>query len=240
MAEKRAVADREEDIDAARRELDRLIASSVERERARIGHDLHDGLGQLLTAATFLLEPLRNALPAGDSGENLQQAIDLINQAIAQTSELARELSSSVPHTAGVTLRHALERLARRAQTVFGIACSVHAAAELDEPSEEQANHLYRIAQEAVTNAVKHGRATKVAIRIEARRGGVLMTVHDDGRGFETTDAASGGMGLHIMRDRARVIGAELTVRPRPEGGVAVSCFVPSNASSAEQPPDER
>ncbi len=240
MAEKRAVARPDAEDITDRMDLDRQIARSVERERARIGHDLHDGLGQILTGAKLLLEPLRKKLPAGasDEGENLQQAIDLINQAIAHTSELARGLSP-VPRAAGVTLRQALEQLARRAQAVFGITCSASTADGLDALSEESATNLYRIAQEAVTNAVKHSKATAIAICVDVRPDGLMMTVRDDGIGFERTDTAGGGMGMQIMRYRARAIGAELTVRTRPEGGVEVSCFRPFRRPSAGLPPDE-
>src|SRR5690606_37331788 len=162
-------------------DLERQIVSNVERERYHIGHDLHDGLGQILTGVKLMLEPLRRKMPASESldGRNLQQAIDLINQAIAQTSELARGLSP-VPREAGVTLSHALEQLANRSRAVFGVKCRVYATAKLDQLNEESANNLYRIAQEAVTNAVKHGKATVVDIRAVAGADGVTMTVEDN------------------------------------------------------------
>lgn len=209
-------------------DLERQIASSVERERYKIGHDLHDGLGQILTGVKLMLEPLRRKLPASESadGRNLQQAIDLINQAIAQTSELARGLSP-VPREAGVTLRHALEQLAKRSQTVFGIRCRVHATAKLDQLNEESANNLYRIAQEAVTNAVKHGKATEVDIRAEVSADGLTLTIEDNGTGFKRTKTPGSGMGMHIMRYRARAIGGELTAATRNGGGAVISCVCP-------------
>lgn len=209
-------------------DLERQIVSSVERERYHIGHDLHDGLGQILTGVKLMLEPLRKKLPADASldGSNLQQAIDLINQAIAQTSELARGLSP-VPREAGVTLRHALEQLAARSQSMFGVECRVHATAKLDQLSEESANNLYRIAQEAVTNAVKHGKATRVDIRAKVVADNLTLTIEDNGVGFKRTKSASGGMGMHIMRYRARAIGGELTAVTRPDGGAVVSCQCP-------------
>jgi len=209
-------------------DLERQIVSSVERERYHIGHDLHDGLGQILTGVKLMLEPLRRKLPASDSldGRTLQQAVDLINQAIAQTSELARGLSP-VPREAGVTLRHALEQLAKRSQSVFGVACRVHATAKLDQLSEESANNLYRIAQEAVTNAVKHGKATEVDIRAKVSADGLTLTVEDNGIGFKRVKTPGAGMGMHIMRYRARAIGGELTAKTRPAGGAVVSCFCP-------------
>jgi len=218
-------------------DLERQIVSSVERERYKIGHDLHDGLGQILTGVKLMLEPLRRKLPASESadGRNLQQAIDLINQAIAQTSELARGLSP-VPREAGVTLRHALEQLAKRSQAVFGVKCRVHATAKLDKLNEESANNLYRIAQEAVTNAVKHGKATEVDIRAKVSADGVTLTIEDNGTGFKRTKARSSGMGMHIMRYRARAIGGELKATNRNGGGAMIWCFCPFPSTQQESP----
>src|SRR5690606_15105531 len=120
-------------------DLERQIVHRVERERYKIGHDLHDGLGQILTGVKLMLEPLRKKLSAADDRDaaNLQQAIELINQAIAQTSELARGLSP-VAREAGATLSHALEQLAKRSQSVLGVQCRVEATARFDERLSEQ------------------------------------------------------------------------------------------------------
>lgn len=210
-------------------DLERQVVQMVERERYKIGHDLHDGLGQILTGVKLMLEPLRRKLSAAadPDARNLQQAVDLINQAIAQTSELARGLSP-VPREAGATLGHALEELAKRSQSVFGVECRVEAPARFDENLSEQcANNLYRIAQEAVTNAVKHGNATEIDIRARVGRHGLMLTVEDNGRGFCAQRSTSGGMGLHIMRYRARAIGGELKIGNRTGGGAYVSCWCP-------------
>lgn len=209
-------------------DLEREIVNSVERERYKIGHDLHDGLGQILTGVKLMLEPLRKKLSAADrrDGENLQQAIDLLNQAIAQTSKLARGLSP-VPREAGATLCHALEQLAQRSEALFGVACRVDAPARLDWLSEQCANNLYRIAQEAVTNAVKHGKASEIQISARVENVGLRLTVKDNGCGFRVRDLTSGGMGMHIMRYRARALGGELRVDSCPGRGAVVSCYCP-------------
>ncbi len=210
-------------------DLERQIVHSVERERYKIGHDLHDGLGQILTGVKLMLEPLRKKLSAADDrdGTNLQQAIDLINQAIAQTSELARGLSP-VAREAGGTLSRALEHLAKRSQSVLGVVCRVETSARFDERLSEQcANNLYRIAQEAVTNAVKHGNATEIDIRARVEKYGLSLTVEDNGRGFSAPRSSSGGMGLHIMRYRARALGGDLKVANRQGGGAIVSVWCP-------------
>src|SRR5690606_24939353 len=115
---------------------------------------------------------------------NLQHVIDLINQAIAQTSELSRGLSP-VPREAGMTLSLALEQLARRSESLFGITCRAICDPGISNLSEEASNNLYRIAQESITNAVKHGRATEVEVRCRLSDYGVAMTIDDNGVGFQ-------------------------------------------------------
>jgi two-component system, LuxR family, sensor kinase FixL len=209
-------------------DLEREIVNSVERERNMIGHDLHDGLGQLLTGVKLMLEPLKRRLAAADpkDGKSLQQAVDLLNQAIAQTSELARGLSP-VPRDGGFTLANALQQLARRTEEFFGITCRVENADVSKDLTEECSNNLYRIAQEAITNAAKHGNATHIELRCSIESGRQVLTVEDNGTGMWEPKASSRGMGLHIMQYRARAIGGEAVLRCRPGGGVIVSCSCP-------------
>lgn len=209
-------------------DLEREIVNSVERERNMIGHDLHDGLGQLLTGVKLMLEPLKRKVAAADesAGRNLQQAVDLLNQAIAQTSELARGLSP-VPRDGGFTLANALQQLAQRTEEFFGIDCRVVSSEVSVELSEESSNNLYRIAQEAITNAAKHGEATSIELRCYIDNGRQVLTVEDNGRGLSEPKTNSRGMGMHIMQYRARAIGGEAVVRCRPGGGVVVWCSCP-------------
>ena len=209
-------------------DLEREVVNSVERERNHIGHDLHDGLGQLLTGAKLMLEPLRKKLTADRSpdGRNLQQAIDLINQAIGQTSELARGLSP-VPREAGLTLNDALAQLAMRSQKLFGITCRLADSDATGELTEECANNLYRIAQEAITNAVKHGRATEIEIGCRVDAGRLTMAIEDNGIGIGESKPKSGGMGMQIMQYRARAFGGEIAASSRPGGGTVIACVCP-------------
>ncbi|HEU4620051.1 MAG TPA: ATP-binding protein [Gammaproteobacteria bacterium] len=205
-------------------ELEREAVNAIERERSRIGRDLHDGLGQLLTGIKLILEPVRKQLAAGAALANVEQALDLINLSIAQASELARGLSP-VPKQGGFTIGNALEELAKRAGQTFRVECS---AAHRDVPpglSDECAINLYRIAQEAITNAVKHGKARKVSIRCEGEKDRLVLEIEDDGVGV--ADASSNGMGVHIMQYRARAIGGELTIGPGSRGGAVVRCLCP-------------
>lgn len=204
------------------------IVQGVERERNKIGHDLHDGLGQLLTGVKLMLEPLRKKWPAyaGRDGANLQQAVDLINQAIAQTSELARGLSP-MPPEAGLALHEALEQLAERTR-VFGVECMLQLVPQLDRFDDDSAAQIYRIVQEAMTNTVKHGQAKTIRLHCRAEANGVTIAIEDDGIGLDGASSATGaGMGLHIMRHRARVLGGEMKLWSRPSGGTVVECFCP-------------
>ena len=209
-------------------DLEREVVNSVERERNHIGHDLHDGLGQLLTGVKLMLEPLRKKLPAGESrdGSNLQQAIDLINQAIGQTSELARGLSP-VPRDAGLTLIDALAQLAMRSQKLFGISCRLADGDATGQLGEECSNNLYRIAQEAITNAVKHGRAEEIELGCRVDAGRLTMTIADNGVGMGESKARSGGMGMQIMQYRARAFGGQIAAHARPGGGTVITCSCP-------------
>ncbi len=209
-------------------DLEREAVNAIERERNRIGRDLHDGLGQLLTGIKLILEPVRKQLAAQSGGAtasaNVEQALELIGTAIAQTSELARGLSP-MPKDGGFTFAGALEQLATQATRFFRIDCSVSCEGVPDDLGDERSINLYRIAQEALTNAVRHGRATNVRIDCRRLRRRLVLTIEDDGVGIR--EPAGPGMGLHIMHYRARALGGEVIIDGREEGGTRVRCFCP-------------
>ena len=209
-------------------ELEREVIASTERERTRIGQDLHDGLAQLLIGVRLLLAALRDRLALAGSPlrYDAESAVGLVSRAIAQTSELAHGLS---PIPKRGRLSDALRQLARESEQLLGIRCDVVCACANAQRSlnEATASHLYRIAQEAITNAVKHGKATRIDIRCASVDGRVELAVADNGTGITETAADRGGLGLHIMKYRARAIGGELSVLPRPEGGTVVRCQGP-------------
>jgi PAS domain S-box-containing protein len=203
-------------------ELEREVISSADRERARIGHDLHDGLAQLLTGVKLMLEALKVKLATEGSQftKDAMRASGLLGRAIQQAGELAAGLS---PVRKGGRLSEALEQLAESAQSLFGTPVRVvgkETPAKLDEQAAAQ---LYRIAQEAVSNAAKHGKASLIELHWELRKGKLVLSVADDGIGM-SEPSESDGMGMHIMKYRAHSIGAELTVTSRPEGGTLVRC----------------
>jgi len=213
-----------------RKRYEEELLEIEERQRQRIGHDLHDALGQDLVGTAFLCKELEELLSAKGLPEAAEAAriVRQINQAIDRTRALAKGLCPVELTASG--LMTALEELALNVQDVFGVECVFRCGAPVLMNDDVSALHLYRIAQEAVTNAVKHGRARHIAIRLTSTDQQHTMTVIDDGQGLSEGVAGYPGMGLQIMHYRARSIGGVLEVGPAPGGGVRVVCSVPAAA----------
>jgi signal transduction histidine kinase len=205
--------------------LEREVIATTERERTRIGHDLHDGIAQVLTGAKWSLEALRDKLAAADSkcSSDAERAVDLVRTAIEQTRNLAEGLS---PIRKGGKLAEALEHLAKQSTRLLGVECRVGRTRISDDLSDTAATHLYRIAQEAITNAVKHGKSSRIDISCDRVQQRLVLSIVDNGIGAVEA-ARSGGMGMHIMSYRARSLGGELTVSRRRSGGMTVKCTCP-------------
>jgi PAS domain S-box-containing protein len=207
-------------------DLEREVISSSERERTRIGHDLHDGLAQLLIGVKLMLESLTERLATGGSpqADDAKRATQLVKSAISQTSELAQGLS---PIRKNGRLCDALRHLGRHSELLLGIQCSI-AADEVPQALEEStATHIYRIVQEAITNAVKHGKAAAVEVACRRHKQQLVITIADNGSGIAEVTSERTGMGTHIMRYRARSIGGDLTLAARPGGGTIVTFACP-------------
>lgn len=215
--------------------LEKEVLEISEAERRRIGQDLHDTLGQTLTGVLFLARILeqslasRNAPEAKDAAEVIAQ----VTQAIDTTRALSRGLVPVEMRAEG--LMNGLRDFAHRAQQVMGIACRFEPAQPVLIHDSAAASHLYRIAQEATNNAVKHGRASRVEIGLATDGDRVTLTIEDDGTGLPEGIDPNKGMGLRIMTYRARMIGGQLTVRRRdPSGGTIVACtFRPARQDAA-------
>ncbi len=210
-----------------RRRLERTILDISEQERQHIGHDLHDGLGSLLTGIAMRAQALSQTLAKGESihVEDLEQIAEWVEEGATHAQALARGLSPILLETQG--LRVALEAVAISTQTLTGIPCTFEGDETLPAVPGTVAAQLYRITQEAVRNAAKHARPQRIQIRIAAEADNLLLTVRDDGIGYPE-DASSGtGMGHHIMPYRARLIGADFSIRSLPGGGTRVSCSLP-------------
>ena len=231
--------------DAAARRLEQKILEISEGERRRIGHDLHDGLGQHLTGIALLAKALKQRLLGGKPSEAEQAAkiAALVNESIRWTRDLARGLSPVTLDTEG--LAPALEELAVNASNILGIKCTCDCDGEDFAIDPAHALHLYRIAQEAINNSVKHGRATHVHVGLARGEGGAInMSIADDGSGLSAKTLVNPGIGLQIMEYRARMIGATLSVaRVSAEGGTRVTCSLmpapvtaPAPASDGKRP----
>jgi PAS domain S-box-containing protein len=208
-------------------ELEREILNISEREQRRFAQDLHDDLCQQLVGIEFLTQRLGARLQSrGDKVfDQAMEIADLVKSALIQTRDLARGLSPVGLKPAG--LEDALRELAARTRKVFGIRCQLHCAGPVAIPDPDLANHLYRIAQEAVSNSVKYSGATRISIQLSNGDGELVLKVTDDGTGFRHRRANRSGMGLRTMNHRAEVVGGTLAVEQRRMGGVSVTCRVP-------------
>jgi len=203
--------------------LERQIVNISEMEQRRIGQDLHDGICQHLAALSCAATSLRDDLEDLRLRTEATTAADLANQlreAVVQTRDLAHGLAPA--HVSQVGLVLALESLAQNISRLQGVECTFRSNSPLRNCNENTAMHLYRIAQEAINNATRHGKALHIAISLEARDDRVTLRIEDDGLGI--SESGSSGMGLAVMRYRARLCGGELEVSSPVGGGTAVSC----------------
>jgi two-component system, LuxR family, sensor kinase FixL len=214
-----------------RRRLERQVLESATAEQRRIGQDLHDGLCQQLSAMEFSIELMRRKSTQGNPVDpaQLQKLQHLIRDSITQLRQLAHGLQPV--HFRAGGLPEALRELASATSDRFRITCRARCApgARVDDPT--TADHLYRIAQEAVGNAIKHGKAATVYVRLATpSQGGLALVVADNGVGFGAPDVLrqSRGMGLRIMKYRADAIGADFHIHRRRRGrGALVMCALP-------------
>ena len=227
IAAEREAADRVVKADRERRRLERALLETGERERRAVGHQLHDGPCQQITAALLRCKVAHNALTAGGAqaeAAHLQAITELLDASVAEIHDLARGLSPA--ELSPGALAAALDDLARRVRASGIVDCEFHHDGVTRPADLELSSQLFRIAQEAVANALRHASARR--IRIELARGaeGDRLLVRDDGVGF-APDGNRDGMGLRIMRYRSELIGGSLSVGAAPGGGTLVTCTVP-------------
>jgi PAS domain S-box-containing protein len=217
-----------------RRRLERELLEVSNREQRRIGHDLHDGVCQQLAAIGYLIDILGDQLKEKSAPEfaEAERIGNLINEANAQARGVARGLFPVRLEEHGLVL--ALEDLASNISNRYKVTCrfvcdkapgTVDAEAEL---------HLYYIVQEALINAVKHGNATTLVVTLTAEGPRFKLSVQDNGCGFELSGKSRSGMGIRIMRYRARVIGATLDIQSGVNKGTQITCvFSPKPRESS-------
>jgi signal transduction histidine kinase len=206
--------------------LEREIFAAGERERHSIGADLHDGLGQQLTALELMCTALKeDAAPHPNLEKGLDRMGRLLREAITQTRSLARGL---VPvGNDPEALQMGLAELSHHINGLRRAHCTFESRGNVAVHDPFVAGHLYRIAQEAVNNAVKHARAKNVVIQLSESGGVLTLEISDDGAGLPKNGSKPTGLGLGMMQHRASVMGAELTVTSKRGAGVSIRCVLP-------------
>ena len=210
----------------AQKNLERQVIEASETERRNIGRTLHDTLGQNLTGLAFLIKGLSRKLSQQSPHEVAvaNQIVELVNEAVGQVRSIARGLDPIGLEREG--LASSLQELCRNVRDVFGIDCEFQMEGVSD-LSQEAASHLYYIAQEAVNNALKHSKATSLRLRLERVDSLVKLQISDDGVGLAPGIGRGNGMGMHIMRYRARAVGGTLSVHAGQPSGTVVLCVTP-------------
>lgn len=213
-----------------RRGIEVELLTAVETERQRIGQDLHDDLCQRLGATALLLGSLAKKISALDPGlaEQMAQVPKQLNETIESCRNIARGLHPVTLHSEG--LPAALQELASRVPA--GVHFEWPHTKRIDF-EDDIALHLYRIAEEAVGNALKHGDASDVKIKLGIIDRRPILEIHNDGKDFDQK-ANGKGMGLRNMQYRANVIGASLAIEPRADGGTCVRCTLPARSEEEQ------
>lgn len=217
---------------AERERLERVIVHRGETERVAIGHDLHDGLCQHLTGTAYVARMLADDLRRQDNplAPQAQRVLGLLDEGVAQTRHLAKGLLLTAIEADGLV--GALEELAATASEQFRVNCAFVHRGDLRLNDRDAASNLYRIAQEAVRNAARHGRPDRIVISLAAEPPALTLTIKDNGIGLPR-ELVSSGLGLRIMSYRAGVIGATYSAEPLPEGGTCITCRLPSALSAS-------
>jgi signal transduction histidine kinase len=211
---------------AERERLERELLEISEREQRRIGHDLHDSLCQHLTGTALAGQVLEEKLTARNMPEaaDASKVIELIEEGIALSRKLAKGLHPIEMEADG--LMQALEELAATSTELFKVSCRFECDSPVLIRDAAVSGHLYRIAQEALGNAVKHGKARNIVVCLETLDNGISLRVKDDGIGLPVLPPKSAGMGLRIMAHRAGMIGATFNAGRDDSGGTVVSCIL--------------
>jgi PAS domain S-box-containing protein len=232
----------EQQLLTSREQLRALVArlnSVREEEKAQLSREIHDEMGQLLTALRMELEIIEDRL--GDPGmpdvvrELLERAV-AASELVAMTIQSMRSILSSLRPVAldRLGLEPALRQECRRFQEWAGVACELVATCGLSSFGAEVDTALFRIAQEALTNVARHAAASRVSVSLDRRLGAAVLRIADDGRGIPSGHEST-GLGLLGMRERAERLGGELAVRPVPRGGTMVEARIPVDAATSRK-----
>jgi PAS domain S-box-containing protein len=209
-----------------RKALEEEVLRVSEHEHLRIGQELHDGLGQQLTAIEFMCQSMKGQLTQArpDLAARADSLCGQLRSAIAQARGLARGLTGFMLEEDG--LPASLSDLARRAAASGRVKVRYEGPDRLNVADPAKTMHLFRIAQEAVANAMRHAGAREIVVRLTDDADGIRLEVSDDGRGLSAVRDPEAGIGLRIMRHRAEAIGAEFRICSAPDAGVQVECLL--------------
>lgn len=220
-----------------RKQLESEIIEIANRERRRLGADLHDGLGQELTGISLMLRSLskRAATVAFEASPELNEIIALVNHAIQSSRRMALGISPVTLERGG--LLPALQTLVAWSCDSYNIDVRLHLGMRSQLLiGESAAAHLYLIVQEAITNAVRHGNARSIAVKLRTNRVLVSLSITDDGVGIAETRALGNGMGLKLMRYRCAMIGGAMGIKRMPRGGTRIHSVCPQDVAAAGFP----
>jgi len=221
---------------AERERLECELLEISEREQHRIGQDLHDGLCQHLTGATLAGQVLEEKLEALHLpvAADASRVVEIIEEGINLSRKLAKGLYPVEIEADGLML--ALEEFAITSSKLFKVSCRFECDLPVLIYDSATAGHLYRIAQEAVGNAIKHGKAKNILIRLDASEDNTVLSVKDDGTGLPDVLPKNRGMGLRIMAHRSAMIGGLFNARRDETGGTLVTCELRAKSSSEKTP----
>ncbi len=213
-----------------RRRLEQEIARVGDDERRRLGLDVHDGVCQQLTGALLRCRALERRVEQGGpvARQDLRALYSLLQEAMDEAYAVARGLCPL--DTDPEALESALRALTKRAKVATAVRCEFIADGDVRVYDPTAAQYLYRIAQEALSNASRHSRAKRIIVELQGSEGSLLLRIRDDGIGL-SSDISSKGMGLRTMAYRARVLEGKFEVVNDPKGGAVVTCQVPRRNS---------
>ncbi len=214
-----------EDI-SEKKESEKKMIDIIEEGQRQLGRDLHDGLGQELTGIAFmaksLVQKVKKNLP--DETKNIEMLVDHVNRSITQVKNISKGLYPANLEQDG--LQTAIKSMAENVNQLYPVHCNFNFknVKRLPDPASEI--HLFRIAQEALNNTIKHARAKNVTINLSQIKNIVKLQIIDDGIGIGESMQKNKGLGLSIMKNRARLINATLDVRLNDQGGTLVECLL--------------
>lgn len=219
--------------EAELRQLEAAFLGETDRQQTRLGRELHDGLGQELTGLSLFISALAQQAAAGKSidAQRFAEIADIARQSIVTARDIARGLAPLTESSGELieSLRRMVERAATASPPSVSLRVDQHCPVTIDT---EARNHVYRIAQEALSNSMRHSQATEINMHIVIDPGWIRISVADNGIGFHDAPGTR-GLGLRTMRYRVRSVGGSLTIYRGPAGGCTVECQVPQQATEA-------